>query len=74
MGLPPRAFGERAPEVEVRQVGPARWAATIDGRPLPRIFPSERDARAATDAERLRLDALGWALLRRVRRGLRRKQ
>jgi hypothetical protein len=73
MSLPPRTFGERGHAVIVRRDG-SRWAVTIDGRVLSGTFASEPEARSAGDAERLRLDGISAALLRRVRRSLRRKQ
>jgi hypothetical protein len=60
--------------VVVQQLETNRWVVTVGGRAFSQTFPSEPEARAAGEEERLRLDALGSALLRRVRRNLRRKQ
>jgi hypothetical protein len=74
MAMPPRVLGDRAHEVVVQRVETSRWAVLIDGRALSPTYPSEPEARAASHEERLRLDAIGGALLRRVRRGLQRKR
>jgi hypothetical protein len=74
MALAPRTLGDRGHVVLVDRLEGGRWIASIDGRTLPETFPSEGDARAAAAAERFRLDGISGALLRRLRRGLRRKQ
>ncbi len=74
MAMPPRSFGVRHHEIVVHRLETTRWSVMVDGRTLSRTFPSERAARAAAVEERLRLDAIGGALLRRVRAGLQRKQ
>lgn len=74
MALAPQGFGGRgrhAVVVERRTSG--AWTALVDGHPLPGAFESERAARLAVAARVRHLDATELALLRRVRRSLRRK-
>jgi hypothetical protein len=74
MSLPPRGFGGRGEHaVALDRRGGSAWAARVDGRLLGDDFESERAARRAAVAEKLRLDATAQALLRRIRRGLLRK-
>jgi hypothetical protein len=74
MSMPPRTLGERGHVVCVERCGRCGWIASVDGRTLPATFPTEPEARAAVASERVRLDGIALALLRRVRRDLRRKQ
>lgn len=73
MSLPPRSFGDRRGHSVV--VGPCDgggWTAVVDGGRAS-ASGSERAARVAAAEEVLRLEATAHALLRRIRRGLRRK-
>jgi hypothetical protein len=72
--LPPHSFGEHRHVVLVDRADGGCWVAMIDGRPLGPTFRSESEARGAAATEELRLDGIAHALLRRVRRNLRRKQ
>ncbi|HSD18429.1 MAG TPA: hypothetical protein VLC54_00200 [Anaeromyxobacter sp.] len=75
MSMPPRTLGERGHVVLVEhQCERCGWTASVDGRTLPVTFPTEPEARAAVASEAVRLDGIAYALLRRVRRDLRRKQ
>lgn len=75
MSMPPRTLGEGGRHrVRVDPREGSRWSVTVDGGALAGTFASEQEARAAAAAEALRRDALAGALLRRVRRSLRRKQ
>lgn len=58
----------------LERVEEQRWRVTIDGHALSTRFASEREARDAGAAERVRLDGVARALLVRVRRGLHRKR
>ncbi|WP_242343380.1 hypothetical protein [Anaeromyxobacter terrae] len=72
--MPPRTLGDRGHLVRVAPLEGRGFAVTVDGGALAATFSSEPEARAAASAEALRLDAVAGALLRRLRRGLRRKQ
>jgi hypothetical protein len=74
MSLPPHTIGDHNHVVLVEPVERRRWSVTIDGRTLPPRFRSEPEARAAAATETERLEGIAFGLLRRVRRGLRRKQ
>jgi hypothetical protein len=50
------------------------WRVTIDERALSANFASDLEARHAMAAEVVRLDAVAFALLRRTRSRLTRKQ
>jgi hypothetical protein len=73
MAMPPRSLGDRGHLVRVDPLENGGWAVTVKGGVVA-TFSSEPEARATAAQETLRLDAVAGALLRRVRRGLRRKQ
>jgi hypothetical protein len=74
MALPPLSFGTRVHAVRLERVTGHEWRVTIDEHALPATFASELEARHAMAAEVVRLDAVAFALLRRTRSRLTRKQ
>ncbi|WP_143828036.1 hypothetical protein [Anaeromyxobacter sp. Fw109-5] len=70
--MPPRSLGDRGHLVRVDPLEAGGWAVVVKGGVVA-TFSSEPEARASAERETLRLDAVAGALLRRVRRGLRRK-
>lgn len=74
MALPPCAIGDRSHTVLVEGVCDERWRVHVDGRLLPPTFTSEVGARDAATVEVIRLDAIAYALLRRLRAASSRKQ
>ena len=73
MGMPPRSLGDRGHLVRVDRLENGGWAVTVNGGAVA-TFSSEPEARGTAAQETLRLDAEAGALLRHLRRGLRRKQ
>jgi hypothetical protein len=67
MALPPRSFGTRARAVRLERVDEHHWRASVDEHSLSPTFVSERQAREDGAREVARLDAVGLALLRRIR-------
>ena len=74
MALPPHSLGTRHRAVRLETVDERHRRVVVDGRRLPGIYVSEREAREAGTAEVLRLDGVARALLRHIRAGLDRKR